>query len=70
MSMSTGIPKKRRGFAIMSPEKQRAIAVMGGKAAHAKGAAHEGTRDEAREAGRAGGLTKQHNRRLQGKVVA
>lgn len=49
--------KKRsgRGFASMSPEKQREIASQGGKAAHAKGRAHEFTPEEAREAGRRGG---------------
>jgi len=45
-----------RGFAAMDREKQRQIASMGGKAAHAKGAAHEFTSAEAREAGRKGGL--------------
>jgi len=39
----------------MDPEKQRRIASKGGKAAHAKGRAHEWTVDEAREAGRKGG---------------
>jgi len=44
-----------RGFASMDPDKQRRIASKGGKAAHAKGRAHEWTADEAREAGRKGG---------------
>ena len=39
----------------MTPERQREIARMGGKAAHAKGAAHEFTSDEARSAGSKGG---------------
>ena len=47
--------KQDRGFASMDPEKQRRIASKGGKAAHAKGRAHEWTVDEAREAGRKGG---------------
>ncbi len=47
--------KSNRGFAAMSAEKQREIASKGGKAAHAKGTAHEFTQDEAREAGRKGG---------------
>jgi len=47
--------KSTRGFASMSPEKQRAIASKGGKAAHAKGTAHEFTPEEARAAGRKGG---------------
>jgi general stress protein YciG len=44
-----------RGFASMSPEKQREIASKGGKAAHAKGTAHQFTSEEARMAGRKGG---------------
>jgi uncharacterized protein len=47
--------KERRGFASMSPEKQREIASKGGRAAHEKGTAHEWTPDEARSAGRKGG---------------
>lgn len=47
--------KERRGFASMSPEKQREIASKGGRAAHQKGTAHEWTSDEARTAGRKGG---------------
>ncbi len=47
--------KQDRGFASMDPEKQRRIASKGGKAAHAKGRAHEWTVEEAREAGRKGG---------------
>jgi uncharacterized protein len=39
----------------MSPEKQREIASKGGRAAHAKGTAHEWTSEEARSAGRKGG---------------
>lgn len=47
--------KSKRGFASMDDEKQREIASEGGRAAHAKGTAHEFTPDEAREAGRKGG---------------
>ena len=53
--MNTGERKERRGFASMSPEKQREIASKGGRAAHEKGTAHEWTADEARSAGRKGG---------------
>ena len=50
--------KSKRGFAKVDPEVQREIASLGGKAAHAKGAAHEFTPgDEAREAGRRGGTS-------------
>ena len=47
--------KERRGFASMSPERQREIASKGGRAAHEKGTAHEWTAEEARRAGRKGG---------------
>jgi len=45
----------KRGFASMDPAKQREIASKGGRAAHAKGTAHEFTSEEARVAGRKGG---------------
>ncbi len=51
----TGRRKERRGFASMSPDKQREIASKGGRAAHQKGTAHEWTSEEARQAGRKGG---------------
>ncbi len=51
-----------RGFASMDPAKQREIASKGGKAAHAKGTAHEFTSQEAREAGRKGGQARGKNR--------
>ena len=53
--MVNGERKERRGFASMSPEKQREIASKGGRAAHQKGTAHEWTSEEARSAGRKGG---------------
>lgn len=49
-------PKLRRGFASMSAEQQREIASKGGRAAHVKGTAHEWSPDEARQAGRKGGM--------------
>ena len=55
-------PKTRRGFAAMSPDKQREIASKGGRAAHEKGAAHEWTVAEARLAGSKGGCAR-HSRR-------
>jgi general stress protein YciG len=50
-----GNGKSRRGFASMDPSRQREIASRGGRAAHAKGTAHEWSSDEARVAGRKGG---------------
>jgi len=58
--MQTGT--RSRGFASMNAEKQREIARKGGKAAHAKGTAHEFTPEEAREAGRKGGMVVSQNR--------
>lgn len=48
-------PKSNRGFASMDPEKQRAIAAEGGRAAHESGHAHEFTPEEAAAAGSKGG---------------
>ena len=52
-----------RGFASMDREKQREIARKGGRAAHEKGTAHEWTSEEARNAGRKGGLMSHQRRR-------
>jgi uncharacterized protein len=49
------MPKSGRGFASMDDKKQRMIASKGGKAAHARGTAHEWNSEEARAAGRKGG---------------
>jgi general stress protein YciG len=46
----------------MDRAKQREIASKGGKAAHVKGTAHEWSSEEAREAGRKGGMAS-HRRR-------
>ena len=51
MSESNG-SRKPRGFAAMTPDKQREIASLGGRAAHMSGHAHEFTTEEARAAGR------------------
>lgn len=56
------IRKQRKGFAGMSAEKQREIAAKGGRAAHQKGTAHEWSSDEAREAGRKGGMASRGGR--------
>jgi len=50
------VAKEDRGFASMDRSKQKEIASKGGKAAHQKGTAHEWTSEEAREAGRKGGM--------------
>ncbi len=51
-----------RGFAVISREKNREISSRGGIAAHQQGRAHEFTPEQAREAGRKGGLTVAQNR--------
>ena len=55
--------KEDRGFASMDRSKQKEIASKGGKAAHKKGTAHEWTSEEAREAGRKGGIASHQRRR-------
>jgi len=54
-----------RGFASMERIKQREIATKGGKAAHQKGTAHEWTSEEAREAGRKGGMASHRRKQEQ-----
>jgi len=54
--------KQRRGFAAMDRTKQRALASQGGKAAHKHGTAHEWTSEEARAAGRKGGMVSRGGR--------
>jgi hypothetical protein len=49
----------------MDRSKQREIASKGGKAAHQKGTAHEWTSEEARNAGRKGGIASHQRRREQ-----
>lgn len=46
----------------MDPSERRVIASKGGLAAHRKGTAHEWTSDEAREAGRKGGMVSRGGR--------
>jgi uncharacterized protein len=46
----------KRGFASMDKARQAQIASLGGRAAHKAGTAHRWTSEEAREAGRRGGI--------------
>ena len=57
--------KEDRGFASMDRTKQKEIASKGGKAAHQKGTAHEWTSEEAREAGRKGGMASHRRKQEQ-----
>jgi general stress protein YciG len=61
-------PRKPRGFAAMDRTKVSEIASKGGKAAHAAGTAHQFTSDEARVAGKKGGVAP-HVRRGRGPRV-
>jgi general stress protein YciG len=54
--------KGKQGFASMPRDRRHAIAVAGGRAAHQHGA-HEWTSEEAREAGRKGGVAARTKRR-------
>jgi general stress protein YciG len=56
-------PRKARGFAAMDPNLVSELAKRGGKAAHRAGTAHQFTSDEARLAGRKGGMATHAKRR-------
>jgi general stress protein YciG len=64
------VAKEDRGFASMDRGKQRDIASKGGKAAHQKGTAHEWTSEEAREAGRKGGMASHRRKQEQTVPIA
>lgn len=61
-SPSEPVQKKRRGFSVMSAEKQREIASKGGKASHEKGTGHQWSSEEAAIAGRKGGFARSKSR--------
>lgn len=56
-------PRRPRGFAAIDRKLLGEIARKGGKAAHSAGTAHEFTSEEARVAGRKGGLASHAKRR-------
>lgn len=56
-------PRKRRGFAAMDPRLVSELASRGGKAAQRAGTAHRFSSDEARIAGRKGGIATGEKRR-------
>lgn len=56
-------PRRRRGFAAMDPKLVSELATRGGKAAHRAGTAHEFSSEEARIAGRKGGMATHAKRR-------
>jgi uncharacterized protein len=63
-TLAISTPQKKRGFAALDRQRVRELARRGGVAAHRAGTAHEFTSDEARAAGRKGGLASQANRAL------
>ena len=63
--VQTSKSRRPRGFAAMDRNKVSEIASKGGKAAHAAGTAHQFTSDEARAAGKKGGVAP-HVRRGRG----
>lgn len=58
--------KKTKGFASMTPERLRTVAALGGRAAHAKGTAHQFNSTTGRIAGMKGGIAKRDKDRLSG----
>jgi general stress protein YciG len=66
LNQENQVPRKR-GFAAMTKQQVSEIARKGGIAAHATGAAHEFSVEEARIAGRKGGKASSLNKRA--KVV-
>ncbi len=65
MTAPSGDRKSQRGFASLvakDPARMREVAAKGGRAAHARGTAHEFDTEEAREAGRKGGQKVSENR--------
>lgn len=57
--------RKRRGFAAMDPRLVSELASRGGKAAQRAGTAHRFSSEEARVAGRKGGIATGQKRRSQ-----
>lgn len=66
-ALNEALPKRKRGFAAMDPAKVSELASKGGKAAHAAGTAHRFTPEEAKAAGKKGGVAR-HVRRGRTKV--
>jgi uncharacterized protein len=61
--------KLRRGFAAMDPEERRAIARLGGQAAHDSGNAHEFTREETLRGGKIGGWVVSRDRKHMARIA-
>lgn len=59
---------KDKGFGTMNADRQREIASMGGKKAHAIGTAHEWNSTDAAIAGRKGGLASAANKKARAEI--
>lgn len=55
--------KLQKGFAVMDPKRLKEIASLGGKTAHKLQKAHKFSKEQAREAGRKGGLASGRTRK-------
>jgi general stress protein YciG len=60
----SGRERRKRGFAAMDPALAQEISRKGGIAAHRAGTAHEFSTEEARRAGKKGGLAVRNSRRV------
>lgn len=56
---------RKKGFALLSPERRKEISSKGGKAAHACGRGYEFDSDAARAAGRLGGMAVARKKRAE-----
>jgi general stress protein YciG len=70
MSETSAQEKKKRGFAAMDRNQVQEVARKGGMAAHRAGKAHEFNSEEARAAGRKGGLAWHPGRPVQEQAPA
>lgn len=61
---------KKRGFALLSAERRRELASLGGRAAQVAGTAHQFTPEEARIAGRIGGVNVSADREHMSRIGA
>lgn len=62
--------RRKRGFALLSVDRRRELASQGGRAAQAAGTAHQFTSEEARIAGRIGGVNVSADREHMSRIGA
>jgi len=61
-SMAEKGQKRKRGFALLDPERRTEIARLGGRTAHGRGTGYTFTQEEQRKGGERGGRTVSQNR--------